>query len=524
MDTAMAAMTERKLVLTWPERWMPSLPVKILGVMLLSTVAGAAHAQLVRVDPSVQFRLTYTDNVRADRDEERSAFVGQVTPGLGLTTTRTGGRVQGRLNTRLGGALRSRDSGSRGGSGSASLELQGNAQVEAIDELLFVDFDAGVRRSNLSLFEGRADDDFLTTDRGSETRTYSIAPRLEFRMGSVAQGRVRYLSRWFDSGGRAVGTQRLGRLDAGLENSSAFGPLGWGLDYSRIETSYRDRGVEDAIQEIARVTLFYRVTSQLRVRGSVGYERNDFGASRVDNERIVGAGADWFPTPRTTISGFVEDRFFGSGYNLSVNHRRARSIWLLTHARDVRSSIERFGSVFQDPFFVALFDDPSYVERFPDPLEREDAIRRELGLTGDSFVTNAFFVARILRAAVSLVGVRNTLTLSAQRTERSRLSGLGGLRVGDEFRDTDTVRTRALGASWRHRLSGSSSLNASLTHSRAERDTATADEIRRWLASFGVSKRLSPKAVVALVYRFQNARGANEFRENVISATLGLRF
>lgn len=410
MDTATAAMTERKLVLTWPERWKPSIPRKILGVLLLGALAGGAQAQLVRVDPSVQFRLTYTDNVRADRDASRSDLVGQVTPGLGLSTTRTGGRVRGRLNTRLGGVLRSRDSGS----GSASLGLQGSAQVEAIEEHLFVDLDASVRRSNLSLFEGRADDDFLTTNRGNETRTFSIGPRLEFRLGNVAQGRLRYQSRWLDSGGRTVGTQRLNRLDAGLDSSTAFGRLGWGLDYSRTDTSYADRDIDEVAQEIVRVTLYYRLTSQLRVRGSVGYERNDFGGPRVENRRIVGAGADWFPTPRTSISASVEDRFFGTGYNLSLNHRRARSIWLLAYGRDVSSSLRRFGSVFDDPFFLALFDDPAYVEQFPDPLEREDAIRQELGLTGDSFLSSAHFVAQSLRGAVSLLGVRNALTLSVR--------------------------------------------------------------------------------------------------------------
>lgn len=520
MDTATAAGMGRKLVLTRRKRWSDSAARTILGALLMMTVTGLAHAQALRVDPSVQFRLTYTDNARAASDARRSSLVGQVTPGLGLATTREGGRIRARLNTRMSGAIRTNDDDRSSG----SLGLQGQAQVEAIEDRFFIDFDAAVRRSNLSLFGGRSEDDFLVTDRSNETRTYSVAPRWEFRVGSLAEGRLRYLARRLDSGGNVIGTQRLGRWDANLASPPTAGPLGWGLNYARIETTYGDRAVDDVTQEIARATLSYRVTPQFRVRGTVGHERHDFGGPRVFSQRIVGAGADWFPTPRTAISGTVEDRFFGTGYDLSVSHRRPRSNWLLSYARDVSSSVQQFGSVFLDPFFVALFEDPFFVSQFPDPLEREDAIRQILGLTGDRFVSSAHFVAERLRVAVSLIGARNTLTLSAQRTERSRVSGITGLRVGDEFRDAEGIDTTALTASLSHRLSGASSLNASITHARAQRTGPAADEVTRWLASLGYSKRLSPKAVAGLTYRFQNARGATEFRENVITASLGLRF
>jgi hypothetical protein len=49
-------------------------------------------------------------------------------------------------------------------------------------------------------------------------------------------------------------------------------------------------------------------------------------------------------------------------------------------------------------------------------------------------------------------------------------------------------------------------------------------KIRRWIAALRYSIRLGPKTVGGLSYRFQKAEGASDFRENVLSADLSMRF
>ena len=492
-------------------------------ILSLGLLVGNAGAQTFDLRPTLQTRLTYTDNLRAESSGRQSGWVAEISPGIAGGISREGSRVSGRFNVSLRNLGYSSDRGWR----SPALGLQAAGEVEAIEDHFFVDADASIRRSNLSLFSGRASDDFLNTDRRNETRSLSVSPRLEFGLGSVANATVRYRRTWLDGGGGTLGGQGLDQWNAGLTSARAFGPLSWGLSYSRSKTGYKDDEVEDVIQEAVRATLFYALTQQVRLHASVGRESNDFGDARRESNRIVGAGFDWFPTPRTSISGAVEDRFFGNGYDLSISHRWARSSLQLSAGRDVSSSVQRFGSVFQDPFFFVLFNDPGLVALIPDPLEREEFLRQFLGLTGDSFISNAHYVDKRLRAAYTIAGVRNSLSFSLSRSDRSRISNIGGLRGEDLFRDSDNVRSDAASVSFSHRLSGRSSLNATIVRSVAERSGGSSQKTRRLTTSLGYSTSLGARSVAGLSYRHQRSDSSgsgSDFTENVLTANFGMRF
>jgi uncharacterized protein (PEP-CTERM system associated) len=496
------------------------MTVAFLSATLL---AGNADAQKFDLRPTLQARLTYTDNIRASSSDRRSGWVAEISPGLAGGISREGSRVSGRFNMSLRNLGYSSDRGWR----SPALGLQAAGEVEAIEDHFFVDADASIRRTNLSLFSGRASDDFLNSDRRNETRSFSIGPRLQFGLGSFANAAIRYRKTWLDGGGGTLGGQGLDQWSADLTSARAFGPLSWGLSYSRSTSAYKDEDVEDVTQESARATLFYALTQQVRLHGSVGRERNDFGGGRRESHDIVGAGFDWFPTPRTKISGAVEDRFFGNGYDLSISHRWARSSLQLSAGRDVSSSVRRFGSVFQDPFFFVLFNDPGLIALIPDPLEREEFLRQFLGLTGDSFISNSYYLDKRLRATYTIAGARNSLSFSLSRSDRSRLSSIDGLRGEDLFRDSDNVTTDAVSLSLSHRLSGRSSLNATIVRSVAERGGGLSQKTRRLTTSLGYSTSLGARSVAGLSYRHQRSdrsSSGSDFTENVLTANFGMRF
>ncbi len=494
-----------------------SLCVAVLTVFAFS---GTAHAQKFELQPSLETRLTYSDNIRASGDDKRAGWVAEVSPGLGGVIGREGGRVKANLNARLSSTGYSSDEGWR----SPGLGLQANGEVEALEDLLFVEADASIRRTNLNLFSGRAEDDFLETSRTNETRAFRVSPRLEFALGALANGQLRYSQNWLSGGSNTLTAQRRGEWALALDSARSFGPFGWGLSYQRADTSYRGDDLNDVREESWRGSVFYTVTPQFRVRGIVGHERNDFAAGRTQSNRITGAGFDWFPSARTSLSGFVEDRFFGNGYDLSLSHRMARSNLQLSFGRDVTSSVQRFGSVFSDPFFLLRFDDPFLVAQFPDPLEREDVVRAILGLTADSFVSNAYFVDRRARAAYTINGVRNSVSFAYIQSDRSRVSGITGLRGGDLFTDSDRVKNKSLSVGFSHRLTPHSSLNAAVARSIAERAGGLSDRTRRLTTSLGYSARFGHRTVGGLTYRHQRSSGANDFTENVISATMNMRF
>lgn len=484
---------------------------------------GDAFAQVFNLRYGLDTRLTFTDNIDATSNNQRNAWVLDVSPSIGGGIDRQGGRVSTRFNVGFTGLQYSTDDGLQ----DIGLNLDATAEVEAIEDLFFVELDGSIRRDNLSLFTGRSSNDFLSTDEDDETRNFSIAPRLEFRLGSAADATVRYREEWFSGNDNSLSSQNNSEWNADIVGARAFGPFGWAINYRHSETSYGDSDRGDVIEESARLTLFYSLTPQVQLRGIGGYEVNDYGAGVRDRTSIVGAGFDWYPTPRTAISATFEDRFFGTGYDITIRHRRARSSFQLSAVNDVESTVQNFGSVYGDPFFVLFFNDPTLIGLFPDDGDREDFVRELLGLANDSFVSNSYYETESLRAIYTLSGVRNSISFSVFSDDRYRVGDTTGLRPEDVFFDSDRVESRGGSVSLSHRLSGRSSLNANVTRTDSESSNGESRETRRYVYSVGYSTSFGSRSVAGLTYRHQRSDGSvssDDFTENVISANYGIRF
>ena len=479
---------------------------------------GAASAQTVHIEPSVTARLTFTDNAAA-AGNEKSDWIAEVAPGIAIS--RESGRFSGNLRAQLRNLAYANESDRS----TTYLALFGRGQIEAVEQLLFVDMDASLSRNSRSDLFGRASGDFLNADRDNETRLFSIGPRLEFRFGGDGRGTLGYMSRWLDGGG-AIDRRRVDEWRANLADPTSFGRFGWGFDYWRSDTRFDDAADSEVFQETARATLFATVSPQLRLRAIVGHESTDFDVRSGESGTIKGAGFDWNPTERTEITATVEDRIFGRGYNVAFRHRRPLSAWELSYTRDISSSLRTFGSVFDDPQFRTTYD--ALAELIPDPLEREAFVRELLGITApglrDAFVTKSYFLDRRLRAGVSLIGARNVLSLSLLSSERERLNTVATIDPNDDFSVFDKVRTDSATLSLNHKLSGLTGLNASAMRSRSEGSGTTRGETRRSVLSVGLNTRLSPRTSGALSYRHQRADGVTEFIENVLTASLAIRF
>ena len=493
--------------------------MKLIALAAALTMAGAANAQVLGVHPSINSRLTYSDNINVSDGEKEGDWVAEVTPGI--VVSRDKGRITGNLDARL----RSVHYGKSSERNTTFLAMQGRGQVEAVEDTLFLEAGATVSRNNRSALTGRASRDELGTDKANETRTFFRGPRLNFRLGHGTEGVARYVRTWFDGGGATLG-RTVGDTHLRLSDPIAFGRFGWGFDYARSDTTYNDLADDEVSEETIRAILFLTVSEQFRLRGIVGRESNDFAVRSGESGTIVGAGFDWKPTPRTTVSGEVEDRIFGRGYNLEFSHRRPLSAWQLQASRNITSSVGTDGSVFDDPAFRSLYD--SLAGEIPDPIEREDFVRQQLGYPApgvrDAFVTNNHFVARTLRGSVSLIGARNVLTLSLQQADRSRLGTPLVSDSRDDFATFDTIKTRSATISLSHRLSPRTSVNTSLLRSRATGSGGSSAETRRTLFLVGLSTRLGIRTSAGLGYRHQRAAGTTDFTENIVTASLGMQF
>lgn len=496
-----------------------SLLIAISGLVM---VGGNGFAQTTTIQPTIQTRMTYTDNSGASSDGQSSDWVAEISPGISMS--RRGGPLNGQLNAQFRSVAYIDDSDRN----TSYLALGALGSYEAVTNRLFFDARANISRANRSSLTGRGPNDFIDTNKDNETRQFSFGPRFNFNPFGQARGSVSYLETWF-SGGGDIESRNVGNFQAGLNESNAFGPLGWGLTYSNTRTRYDGEELGDQSQWQGRGMLMYDITPRVQVNATAGRESNDFSGTGQESFTTKGVGANWTPTPRTSLSASYEDRIFGTGYDVSFRHRFARSAIDASFNRDIQSSLDsRFGGE-EERLYREYYD---ALGTITDPVAREIEARRLVGeqIGGGGVtatVSNSQFIARTARIGYTLVGVRSTFRVQLQQSDRERL----GVAVIDDPLDDlsnyDQVTDRSASMSLTRRLSPLTSGSASLSRSKSEGTGVETAETKRTTFSLGLNTRFGENATGGLVYRYQKADGTGagaDFTENVVSANLGIRF
>lgn len=533
---------------------LPAPSLLALGMML---GAGSVAAQTTVVSPTLNASLTWTDNAGSSgiggfggiggggfgggrRGGED--FILELSPGVSMS------RDSGRLSGTLSASFRNLMYASNSDSNTSYLALTGAGRYEAVKDMFFIDADASISRSNLSVFSTRGPNDGLDVNSNNETRVFSLSPRFKFRIGDNTQGQLLYRYRWTDSGNTGLANQSAGQWSAQISNTQITGIFGLGLDYQRTEGSYGNAsglgggsgigsGSRSGLsggksQEVARATLYAKVTPEFRLRGIVGRESNDYGDRGRQSTTVTGGGFDWNPTNRTTIAGTVERRIFGRGYDFSFQHRFARTAVFATFSRDIRSSLDLIaGGGLLDPTFLALYNNPFFVQLIPDPIARRDWLLRQLGLGSAYALTNAYYVARSLSGGFTYSLPRGVLSLTLSRSDNSRIGSGDGLSTVDDFRNFNALKSRSATLSYSHRLTPETSLNTSLTRTNSSGSGLNAADTQRTAFVVGLSSSLGPHTTGLLQYRHQRSDGDsfggsnnNEFTENAVTASVGMRF
>ena len=142
--------------------------------------------------------------------------------------------------------------------------------------------------------------------------------------------------------------------------------------------------------------------------------------------------------------------------SLSFEHRTGRTVWRLTDTQDLSissnaSTAPSLGSVY-DLYFA------QFAALEPDPVKRAQRVNEFLQANGlsptavaepTSYLSSSLTVQRSQSLSVALLGVRDTLTLLASRSEGSRADTLAG--GSDDFSSSPVVRQTALSVSYAHR-------------------------------------------------------------------------
>jgi uncharacterized protein (PEP-CTERM system associated) len=519
------AATARAPVSVRPSRVAVALLWRPGGVALAAMTALGVQAQTAGdlkyyVQSSISVSQTLTDNGRLDKDGQAEAIT-QVTPAVRVSAR--GPRVQGSIDYALNGVVYARESDRSTIQNRLSLNSSGG--LELVENHLYLDASAQASQQLTTAF-GQQTPGGLPGGDTTQVYTYTLSPYLVGRLGSVANltARVTHSQTITPDASRFGATTDSAQL--ALNSGSSFNRLGWALVATRTVSDYDASRRTEADSVLG--TLSYRVTPEFVVRASAGADWNDLRT--VDKTRYdrYGVGFDWRPTVRTTLSAQVDDRYFGTGYNVTFQHRTPRTVWTLRASRDA-SEINGRGNAAVATVFDLLFAQFASIE--PDPLKREQLVLAFLqanGIAPGTLVfTNVLFGAATLQETQSLsfalLGRRTTVTVTLTNSRTSRLDALA-TGIGDDFANTDFVRQQGVSVNLAHRLSpvSSASLALSQQHNEGELDTQRTRQRTVTLTWTTQTGRRSSLSLAARHVSFDS--DTRPYTENALVGTFSYRF
>jgi uncharacterized protein (PEP-CTERM system associated) len=514
------------------------------GLALLPLAAGLcaafpAHAAW-DFTPTAAARATYSDNVALQSDDRaESGMVLQLTPGFQLLN-----RSQ-RFDLSVVYVLNLYEySGARRSSTQRhSQDLSSRLNSRLVEDLLYLDADAGVHQQATSAFGPlQAGNDYLRTNR-NEVRTYRVSPYLVHRFGAFANGELRYAA---DS----VSTDNIGmrRSDGNtisglLRSGPTFRRFSWDASAMRavvdeeLPVTGGGQRSQTTSSKAANVNLRYIATQQLNVGVFGGYDDYDFsGLGGAQSGAAYGANLQWTPSARTSLQASAGHRFYGPSYSLALQHRSRGTVWNVLYSDAVSSTRSQF--LLPQAINTAAMLDNLFRAQIPDPLLRAAAVQayiQSAGLppslsTSVNFLSNRYSLQKQFNASVAWQLARTTSTFTVFKNKREMLSsqqvdsallGSSLLALNDNTEQTGAMASVSYrpGAQTVATLIGNANNVKSLSTGRSSHHRDLRFNLARTFSS-----RTSGSVELRRVQGSFAGPGGLDYTENAISATLSTRF
>lgn len=517
-------------------RAMPATPVRRLAILCaaLGAVATPVMAQeqvsalrQYSFVPSVRLTETITDNARlTSSSQAQSEWITQVYPSLRFDANSA--KVKGNLNIGVNSTLY----GNGTQNDTNQFLMNGSGTINAWENRAFVDLVASVSRQPTYAFRPVGGDSALGSNNWSEVRYFSASPYLKQRFAGTGTAEVRYTFNDSDSSSTVVSRMQTSQWTLNASDPYALGTMGWGLALSESHTERsRSRNID---VRSARFSGTYAIDPQISIRAIGGTETNNYQSATDVTNSIYGGGADWKPTERTKVAGTVEHRFFGTGYNLSADHRGSQLAFQGSYSKDVSSAGQAVlgGMTLYDSLFAQAMLNPVYVAAFPNPADRAVALKaiidaRFPGATGQLVPSNGFYLDRRAQVSVTYFGTRNSVTLTGFRSDRTTLTE-SEFALTPELTTSSSVRTAGLTISGQHKLTPITSANLTLTtlrsHTAYTTTSSSALDSRSRMITAGLMTNLAPRTTASVNVRNSNGSGTTSYTENALFGTILFQF
>jgi uncharacterized protein (PEP-CTERM system associated) len=482
-----------------------------------------AHAAQWTFAPAVEASETYTDNVKLQpQASAKSDFVTEVTPSISII----GAGPNLKLKSYF--ALQDINYANQNASSTLLKQLNVDANVRLIDNLLYFDGASAISQQNISAFGPQPVNNTNGSANQTSVRTTHISPYLSRNFDNFAKSELRYAHDSVASDSGQLSSTQTDTISFKTDSGSAFRIMSWGVQYNDQIIHYpASDNVE--LQSVSG-NLGYLIMPRFKLTASAGYDHNDYAALGGTSKGYSWTtGFDWTVSRRTSLSATVGRHYYGNSASLSAATRSRFANWLLSYNEAVTTTPSQFtlpGSV----------DTASYLEQLlsgtiTDPVARAQAVNNLIQsgalpatlANSVNYFTNTTFLQKQLQASVLLNSPKSTLLLSLFNTQREPLSTQQTASVLPG--SNDKTNQSGVSAVFSRRLSARTSANVTLLAQRAE--SLTTDRVdRNQSVRLGLTRELGRKLRGTVEVRRNQAQSSlagADYRENAISAFLNFQ-
>lgn len=472
----------------------------------------------VWIERRVTVGQTLSTNGNLSSTNARSEQITEVTPGIRAVFNTP--RVQGFLDYSLSALYYA-----QGTSGNQFRNaLNASAQVNAWDNRAFIDLSGVISNQAISAFGPQSVNGRSDTNQ-SETASFRFSPYLRGSFAGNTDYELRYSLQTANTNtaARSDITDQAASMRLGSRNTGQT--LGWSFNASSGSTTYSQG--RDTESSSAQGGLIIAATPQVQVTLLAGVESNDIISLQKETYNTSGINVEWRPSERTRLFVGAENRYFGNGHNIALEHRTGQTVWRYTDTKGVANNPLQEGAASLGSVFDLL--DNLYSQIQPNPVLRAQLVQAELlrlGLPANAqifqnFLTSSATLDRMQRLSVALVGVRSVWTLSAFRSDSNRLDSI--VTGGDDFDLNTDIQQQGWSLNFAHRLTPLSSFNAALTNQKSVGSSGL--NLRSTTVSLGLGTRLSRRTSGSVQLQRANYSGTSgPYNDTAISGFITHRF
>ena len=407
--------------------------------------------------------------------------------------------------------------------------LSSSASLEAVERWLFLDASARITQENRSAF-GVTDIAGITSTSTNriEATSYQVAPYVRGNIKDVATYLLRVDATETRTGESAFPASRTYQWTGFVKNAPSAGRFGWSVNGGilSIDKSAVDKRKDSRLT----ATATFEVDPQLHISLSAGAESSNLEGLGTHTTSMRGLGLEWSPSERTIMAAVTQKRFFGNDHLVTIAHRTPLTIWRFSSIKEVAISTE--GVAASNPFSVNNLLLDLLASSIPDPKARAEEAQRRLEQTGipassgiqSGFLTSRPFLSFQQEASAALLGLRNTITLTAGRREQRALDSNaftpGGAVPIEQYNQFSA------NIAWAYRLTPLSTMNLVISRVHSEGVyTDNRSTTQRFLSLFFVTRLGQHTSLSIGSQRVQfDSNVANSHQDNAFASTLSVRF